>query len=147
MKAQLPYGWDDTGFVAISLWYLKIKTFLLFYHLGYHPDHQTTGKLVRDTLLGFEASTASEYDELSDAGLAPWDVTQYWMFALTLPEMTHYVQLNSEMFQKKVNAYALHVSQVQGDTAQLRTNVAWIAGQIGNATGVVALAEGYTAYF
>jgi LmbE family N-acetylglucosaminyl deacetylase len=125
LKASLPYSWGD---------------------LGYHPDHMQSGKLCLDAVLGFGVSSNLIFDELSNAGVAPWDgIEQFYMFALTSPEMTHYVDIAGTPIDDKINALLEHKSQFV-DPKLVKAGITWIAEQVGAAAGV-HLAEGFTAFY
>ncbi len=51
-----------------------------------------SGKIALDVVLGFDASLDKNYDELANAGVAPWNVEQFYMFALQ-QQVTHYLEL------------------------------------------------------
>lgn len=123
---------------------LNVKCPYCWGDVGYHPDHQMSGRVALDVVLGFAASLDKNYDELAAAGVLPWDVSQFYMFGLQ-QGLTHYVELSSSLLETKVNSIALHKSQVDNRTS-LALNVQWIAQQVGKSSGV-SMAEAFTAFF
>lgn len=100
-----------------------------------------------DAVLGFGASSSLIFDELATAGIEPWEVSQFYMFSLTSPEMTHYIDLSGAAFDDKVNALLLHKSQYGlFDPQVIKAGVRWIGEQVGKEAGI-GLAEGFTAFF
>lgn len=100
-----------------------------------------------DAVLGFGVSSSLIFDELATAGVAPWTPEQFYMFALTSPEMTHYVDITGTPIEDKYNALLLHKSQYGFLPPQLiKAGVNWIGEQVAKSTGV-GLAEGFTAFF
>ncbi len=151
MTALLPYGYDD---------------------IMIHPDHRAIGALTRDCIFGYETSSALMFDELLlgacpvfphsprglhvgglrhplDAGLQPWTVSQFYMFAVTAPPMTHYVALAAADLDAKIAAFGEHRSQVQNETSAVAQYFLWLAGKVASNAGLAtnSLAEGYTAFF
>eukprot|EP00053_Salpingoeca_punica_P010001 m.90097 g.90097 ORF g.90097 m.90097 type:complete len:298 (-) comp15246_c0_seq8:579-1472(-) len=113
--------------------------------LGYHPDHQRSGQAVLDTLKSFFPELPLAADELGMAGIAPWRVSQFYMFALSSPHITHYVPLDEGTLQRKINALSMQKSQISNATATA-LNVRWLAQQTGQAIQRNQPIEGFTAY-
>ncbi len=124
MRAQCPQCWDD---------------------LGYHPDHQAVGKICLDTVIGFSASDRLMFQTLSQAGLHPWSVEQFYMFALTTSQ-THFVDITGVPLQQKIAAFMKHKSQVHGEVEQVSEQMTWAAAQIG-ASSNCSYAENFQAFF
>jgi hypothetical protein len=84
-----------------------------------------------------------------DAGLQPWRVSRFYMFAVTAPPMTHFVPLDSHSLARKIAAFDAHRSQVQGNTTYISEYFTWLARRVGANAGLSAgtFAEGYTAYW
>lgn len=113
--------------------------------LGYHPDHQTSGRICMDAVLGFGVSGGLVFDALDIAGIKPWVVSQFYMFALTSPEMTHYVDLDGQPLQDKIDSFLLHKSQYL-EPKQVIEGAYWLVEKVGQVAGV-KYAEGYQAFF
>ena len=115
--------------------------------LGYHPDHQKVGGIVFDTLYGSGSAADNDklFEDLNIAGhLEKWKVEQLYFFALTRTTMTHYLELNNNMLNKKVDASSKHFSQYQ-NVRPIET-FQWVAEQAGEVANVT-LAEGYQGWF
>eukprot|EP01034_Spumella_vulgaris_P038293 gene38293-47280_t len=78
--------------------------------LGYHPDHQTSGKLALDA--SWNAHLTRLWPQLG----AGWKIEELYFFAFT-PTKTpdFYVDVTGEPFEKKVSAFLEMKSQYNGD--------------------------------
>jgi LmbE family N-acetylglucosaminyl deacetylase len=115
--------------------------------LGYHPDHQHVGSIVFDTMYGSGSASDNDklFEDLSVAGnLEKWKVEQLFFFALTKTTMTHYLELDENLLNKKVDASSKHFSQYQ-NVRPIET-FQWVAEQAGEVAGV-GMAEGYQGWF
>jgi LmbE family N-acetylglucosaminyl deacetylase len=131
-KCKSPRNWDD---------------------LGYHPDHQTVGKRVLDTTYGggSVAGNAHAFRELDAAGLAGWQAEELYFFGLTTDTISHYLPLDEELLQKKIDAQLLHCSQYQNNRQSLTEDQEFIGSRIAallpNKPASVTYAEGYLGFF
>jgi LmbE family N-acetylglucosaminyl deacetylase len=116
--------------------------------LGYHPDHQASGRLGIDAT--FDSGVGLLWPEMGDE----WPIGQLYMFDFgmgTIPP-THYLDIES-VLTLKIDSYLAHATQVpsdQGmsewltDLAEMVANCSAI--QAGEGKGV-KYAEAYVAYF
>lgn len=115
--------------------------------LGFHPDHQHVGSLVFNSMYGSGSSVDNDllFEDLNIAGQLPkWKIDQLYMFALTKDTMTHYLELDMDLLNAKVDASNLHRSQYQ-DNRPIDT-FQWVAEEIGKVANV-GMAEGYQGWF
>lgn len=112
---------------------------------GYHPDHQSSGKLALDgagTLNG--AGNGRVWPELG----APWRVRERYLFEYAAPLLC--ADLAGSSLKLKVEAYLLHKSQyAEGEAALLADNVRWVAADVARRCGLPgsAAAEGFVPFF
>jgi LmbE family N-acetylglucosaminyl deacetylase len=108
--------------------------------LGYHPDHQQSGKLSLD------AQFDSQLDRLWPDSGAAWTVEQYYMFDFT-SKLTHYVNITNTL-GTKIGAYLKHASQNYG-TQYMVEAVEFETSSVAKLTGdsSIVYAEGFRAYF
>ncbi len=111
--------------------------------VGYHPDHQTSGKLAVDS------SWISHVDRLWPQLGAGWKIEQLYFFSFNPTKMPDfYVDVTGEPFQKKYEAFLEMKSQYTpgGEAAMDKFLVTWgtrVATQVGLPEGRVAEAFVY----
>jgi len=103
--------------------------------LGYHPDHQCTGRICLDTVIGPSARTDFIFPDLADAGLESWQPDEFYMVGLLNNGITHYVDITGDPMQAKINAFLIHKSQVGNNQAIVEETFTWIAQQLGTPSG------------
>jgi len=103
-----------------------------------HRDHRITGRLVLDAAYPLARDRLS-FPAQIEAGLAPHQVAEAWLFATNAPNA--YVDI-SATFERKIAARLAHVSQTS-DPPALRSNWRQRAAAIGEPVGL-ALAEAFT---
>ena len=95
-----------------------------------HPpkDHMASGRAI----LGSLVATGDKLflDELTLGGLKPWSASQFYMYSISRPEMTHFVNITEDLFQTKIKALALHKSQFENEQG-LEANGRWLSEQVG----------------
>jgi len=113
--------------------------------LGYHPDHQATGKLTLD------AQFDSGVGRLFPLAGSGWPVSQFFMWEFVEP--THYIDLSvsaggNTALQNKITAFQQHKTQY-ASAAAVAADLTQLAETMANLTGVSGLtyAEGFRAYF
>jgi len=123
LKKQCPNCWSD---------------------LGYHPDHQCSGRICMDAVIGPSASLNTMFQELTDAGLEAWSVEEYYTFGL-INGATHYMDIEGVPFQRKCNSFLLHTSQFLNQTDLVKQSLSWIGQQLGTVSGS-KLAENFISF-
>ena len=108
---------------------------------------------------GSVADNAHAFKELALAGLEAWKPEQLFFFGLTTETISHYIELDDDLIQKKVDSQLLHCSQYKNERQPLLENMQWQASQVakaiaagadGTAAAVDAApkyAEGYIGFF
>jgi len=122
LKKQCPLCWDD---------------------LGYHPDHQCSGRICMDTVIGPSAALNTMFAELTNAGLLGWRVEEFYTFGL-ISGATHFVDIES-VLQSKINSFLLHHSQTLNQTELVKASISWIGQQLGMVSGS-KFAENYIGF-
>ena len=130
---------------AIFTWHPDPNWYLLpsanWDDIGYHPDHQQSGKLAVDARLA--AGLGYMWPELG----APWYATQLYFFDFARP--THYINIEGQL-DLKIASYCAHQSQIPA-CSMVKPIVMWVAEAVANTSTVqpsgVQFAEGFLAYF
>ncbi|KAH3764179.1 LmbE family protein [Pelomyxa schiedti] len=95
---------------VVITWYLfprfELQPGDIYIDLGYHPDHQQTGKLVLESL--FDAGVSRLYPELGESHY----ILEFYMWEFCYP--SHYFQMTKELLSKAASAEAAHESQCLG---------------------------------
>lgn len=130
--------------------------------MGYHPDHQATGKLVLDTVYGPSAGDPRIFVELYETGnsnLQPWHIEQlyFWRFGSNA-KLDYCVSFDQTYLNNKLQALYLHQTQWANKT-YLQANLEWVGKTMdgycnnsdnkeekGKESGT-KFAEAYQAYF
>jgi len=107
--------------------------------MGYHPDHQASGKLTLDAV--FDAGVNRLFPQSGPA----WHVSEFYMWEFLTP--TYYVDITGTPYQAKVNAYLEHHSQYS-DPAQVTQIMSFLGTSVANVSGLTSgrMAEGFTMY-
>jgi len=113
---------------------------------GYHPDHQYTGRVSFDAVVGPSCALDLMYPDLADAGLTGWAPSEYYMYGLVNNGITHYVDITGNAQKEKLIALAMHRSQIANDIQPLIDNYNWMAEQLGIPSRT-QMAENYIAFF
>jgi len=106
--------------------------------LGYHPDHQKSGRLALDAQM--------------DAGIGllfptagpVWGVKEFYMFEFLNP--THYFTFDDALLKQKTDALLAHKSQVdnvQDETASVKK----LGQDVAKNCGKTGYAEAFVAYW
>jgi LmbE family N-acetylglucosaminyl deacetylase len=74
--------------------------------MGYHPDHQLTGKLTLDAL-HFDSNLGLLWPSAGPA----WSVREFYMWGFT--EYAYYLPMTEESLQMKVKAFLEHKTQFE----------------------------------
>ena len=80
--------------------------------MGFHPDHQKTGKMVSTVIAGFSAGSRVLYNE-SEFGAA-WKVEQLWFWQFVNP--THCFTVTPSLREIQLEAFLQHKSQYVNST-------------------------------
>jgi hypothetical protein len=85
-------------------------------------DHQRCGQATFDTLASFFPSLPLAADELGTSGVLPWRVTQFYMFALSQPYITHFVELSDALMAHKVRGERMSIYYLKEKLQQRKIN-------------------------
>ncbi|KAH3759012.1 LmbE family protein [Pelomyxa schiedti] len=95
---------------VIITWYLyprfEIQPGDVYMDLGYHPDHQQTGKLVLEST--FDAGISRLYPELGESH----NTLEFYMWEFCYP--SHYFTITRQLLSKASEAEAAHTTQWLG---------------------------------
>eukprot|EP01111_Echinosteliopsis_oligospora_P000563 TRINITY_DN1061_c0_g1_i3.p2 TRINITY_DN1061_c0_g1~~TRINITY_DN1061_c0_g1_i3.p2 ORF type:complete len:198 (+),score=55.06 TRINITY_DN1061_c0_g1_i3:234-827(+) len=108
--------------------------------LGFHPDHQASGALALASK--FDAGVGLLWPDFG----ASFSPSEFYMWEILTP--THYVDISS-VIASKVNAYAQHKTQYDGDLSGIAWMIKFWASGTANNTQVPGLtyAEGFVSYW
>lgn len=132
IQPDVVFTWDLTP-------YLNLIPHEGWGDIGYHPDHQTSGKLTLDSVW-----LAQEQRVWSHIGHA-WRVPELYFFAFTptrIPDF--YVDVTGEAFEKK-NQACLEMHSQYSDSTDVATFLDFLGGQVAELVGLPEgrKAEGY----
>ena len=115
--------------------------------LGYHPDHQYSGKVMLDVVRSFSPQLSRSFDELLYAGVKPWAVTEFYMFALT-EDATHFTEISDSLLKTKTEAMMIHHSQIEGAGYNFMYDYFdYVTSSVAREYGLSGRIEAFTAYF